>query len=113
MNVDNLVYLSRFLERWAEWGDLSDIYSDCQRMAFPLIPPWEFAMDVSRLRNVACYTSHSTCPNALVQPFLHDHNNLSFPHLMLFAMENIPPLREICLDYGVADKWTGKLPIWN
>ncbi|PSS35639.1 Histone-lysine N-methyltransferase family member protein [Actinidia chinensis var. chinensis] len=34
-----------------------------------------------------------------------------FPHLMLFAMENIPPLRELSLDYGVADEWTGKLRI--
>ncbi|KAL3506256.1 hypothetical protein ACH5RR_031638 [Cinchona calisaya] len=113
MNGDSLVYPSRFPERWAEWGDLSDIYSDYQRPAFPSIPPLDFAMDVSRLRNVACYISHSSSPNALVQPVLYDHNNLSFPHLMLFAMENIPPLREISLDYGVADEWTGKLPICN
>ncbi|KAL3506253.1 hypothetical protein ACH5RR_031635 [Cinchona calisaya] len=113
MNGDNLVYPGRFPGRWAEWGDLSNIHSDYQRPTFPLIPPLDFAMDVSRLRNVACYIRHSSSPNALVQPVLHDHNNLSFPHLMLFAMENIPPLREISLDYGVADKRTGKLLICN
>ncbi|XP_027118912.2 histone-lysine N-methyltransferase family member SUVH9-like [Coffea arabica] len=111
MNGDSLVYPSRFPDRWAEWGDLTDIFPDYKRPEHPSIPPLDFAMDVSRLRNVACYISHSSNPNALVQPVLYDHNNVSFPHLMLFAMENIPPLREISLDYGIADEWTGKLPI--
>jgi euchromatic histone-lysine N-methyltransferase len=57
--------------------------------------------------------SHSSAPNVLVQFVLYDHNNLMFPHIMLFAMENIPPLRELSLDYGVADEWTGKLAICN
>ncbi|XP_016446473.1 histone-lysine N-methyltransferase family member SUVH9 [Nicotiana tabacum] len=113
MNGDSLVYPSRFPERWAEWGDLSQIYPDYVRPAYPSIPPLDFAMDVSRMRNVACYMSHSSSPNVLVQPVLYDHNTVSFPHLMLFAMENIPPLREISIDYGVADEWTGKLAICN
>ncbi|KAK4358157.1 hypothetical protein RND71_023767 [Anisodus tanguticus] len=109
MNGDRLVYPSRFPERWAEWGDLSQIYFDYVRPAYPSIPPLDFAMDVSRMRNVACYISHSSSPNAMVQPVLYDHNHVSFPHLMLFAMENIPPLKEVRIDYGVADEWTGKL----
>ncbi|KAK9931302.1 hypothetical protein M0R45_018581 [Rubus argutus] len=80
---------------------------------FPAIPPLDFAMDVSKMRNVACYMSQSTTPNVMVQLVLYDHNNLMFPHLMLFAMENIPPLRELSLDYGVAEEWTGKLAICN
>ncbi|PSS23921.1 Histone-lysine N-methyltransferase family member protein [Actinidia chinensis var. chinensis] len=111
MNGDSLVYPNRFAERWAEWGDLSHIFSDYVRPAHPSIPPLDFAMDVSRMRNVACYISQSSSPNILVQLVLYDHNNLMFPHLMLFAMENIPPLRELSLDYGVADEWTGKLRI--
>ncbi|KAK3023382.1 hypothetical protein RJ639_044238 [Escallonia herrerae] len=113
MNGDTLVYPNRFAERWAEWGDLSQIFSDYVRPTHPSIPPLDFAMDVSRMRNVACYMSHSSCPNVLVQHVLYDHNNVSFPHLMLFATENIPPLRELSLDYGVADEWAGKLPICN
>lgn len=113
MNGDTLVYPNRFAERWAEWGDLSQIFSDYVRPTHPSIPPLDFAMDVSRMRNVACYMSHSVCPNVLVQLVLYDHNSVSFPHLMLFAMENIPPLRELSIDYGVADEWTGKLPICN
>ncbi|KAK4341634.1 hypothetical protein RND71_040135 [Anisodus tanguticus] len=111
MNGDSLVYPSRFPERWAEWGDLSQIYPNYVRPAYPSIPPLDFAMDVSRMRNVACYMSHSSSPNVMVQPVLYDHNHVSFPHVMLFAMENIPPLKEISIDYGVADEWTGKLAI--
>jgi len=113
MNGDTLIYPNRFSSRWAEWGDLSQIFTDYVRPSYPLVPPLDFAMDVSRMRNVACYMSHSTTPNVLVQFVLYDHNNLMFPHLMLFAMENIPPMRELSLDYGVADEWTGKLSICN
>ncbi|GFZ10704.1 SU(VAR)3-9 homolog 9 [Actinidia rufa] len=113
MNGDSLVYPNRFAERWAEWGDLSNVFTDYMRPVYPSIPPLDFAMDVSRMRNVACYMSHSSSPNVLVQLVLYDHNNLLFPHLMLFAMENIPPLRELSLDYGVADEWNGKLRICN
>ncbi|KAK9062577.1 hypothetical protein SSX86_019764 [Deinandra increscens subsp. villosa] len=113
MNGDNLIYPNRFVERWAEWGDLSQIFSDYVRASYPSVPPLDFAMDVSRMRNVACYLSHSLCPNVLVQLVLYDHSNYAFPHLMLFAMENIPPMRELSLDYGEADEWTGKLSICN
>lgn len=110
---DTLVYPSRFAERWAEWGDLSQIYSDYVRPSYPAIPPLDFAMDVSSMRNVACYISHSNSPNVFAQFVLFDHNNVMFPRTMLFAMENIPPLRELSLDYGVAEEWTAKLAICN
>ncbi|XP_058095018.1 histone-lysine N-methyltransferase family member SUVH9-like [Magnolia sinica] len=109
MNGDSLIHPSRFPERWVEWGDLSNIFPRYERPASPLLPPLGFAMDVSSMRNVACYFSHSCSPNVLVQFVLFDHYDLSYPHLMLFAMENIPPLRELSIDYGVADEWAGKL----
>ncbi|GFP83442.1 histone-lysine n-methyltransferase family member suvh9 [Phtheirospermum japonicum] len=113
MNGDSLVYPRRFSERWKEWGNLSDVFADFVTPSYPSIPPLDFAMDVSRMRNVACYMSHSSSPNVFVQLVLYDHNNVSFPHLMLFAMENIPPMRELSLDYGVADEGMGKLAICN
>ncbi|ESW25106.1 hypothetical protein PHAVU_003G007700 [Phaseolus vulgaris] len=113
MNGDSLIYPNRFTARWAEWGDLSMIDSNYVRPSYPSIPPLDFALDVSRMRNVACYVSHSSTPNVLVQFVLYDHNNLMFPHLMLFAMENIPPMRELSLDYGVPDEFSGKLSISN
>ncbi|XP_019180766.1 PREDICTED: histone-lysine N-methyltransferase family member SUVH9-like [Ipomoea nil] len=113
MNGDSLVYPSRFAQRWAEWGDVSQIYPNYVHPTYPSVPPLGFAMDVSKMRNVACYMSHSSSPNIFVQLVLYDHNNVCFPRLMLFAMENIPPLRELSIDYGVADEWTGKLAICN
>ncbi|KAL0414172.1 UNVERIFIED_CONTAM: Histone-lysine N-methyltransferase family member SUVH9 [Sesamum radiatum] len=113
MNGDSLIYPSRFAERWREWGNLSEVFCDYKCPEDPSTPPLDFAMDVSRMRNVACYMSHSSSPNVLVQLVLYDHNNVSFPHLMLFAMENIPPMRELSLDYGVADEYMGKLAICN
>lgn len=110
---DALIYPNQFPERWAEWGDLSQIYSNYVRPSYPSIPPLDFALDVSTMRNVACYMSHSSVPNVFVQFVLYDHNNLMFPHLMLFAMENIPPLTELSLDYEVAGDGTGKLSICN
>ncbi|MED6152441.1 Histone-lysine N-methyltransferase member suvh2 [Stylosanthes scabra] len=113
MNGDALIYPNRFSQRWAEWGDLSPVNPEYQRPSYPSIPPLDFSLDVSTVRNVACYMSHSSSPNVMVQFVLFDHNNLMFPHIMLYAMENIPPLRELSLDYGVADEWTGKLSICN
>eukprot|EP00268_Persea_americana_P030655 TRINITY_DN2970_c0_g1_i7.p1 TRINITY_DN2970_c0_g1~~TRINITY_DN2970_c0_g1_i7.p1 ORF type:complete len:691 (-),score=102.33 TRINITY_DN2970_c0_g1_i7:299-2371(-) len=111
MNGDNLIHPNRFPGRWVEWGDISSVFPQYIRPAFPTLPQLNFAMDVSRMRNVACYFSHSSSPNVLVQFVLYDHYNVLYPHLMLFAMENIPPLRELSIDYGLADGWTGKLSL--
>ncbi|GJW20363.1 histone-lysine N-methyltransferase family member SUVH9-like protein [Tanacetum coccineum] len=115
MNEDALVYPNRFGERWAEWGDLSQIFTDYVRLSYPSIRPLDYGMDVSRVRNLACYMSHSACPNILVQLVLYEHSHYAFPHLMLFAMENIPPLRELSLDYGAAppNEASPKLAICN
>lgn len=109
MNGDSLVYPNRFPNRWLEWGDISLVFPEYVRPSLPSLPQLSFAIDVSTMRNVACYFSHSCSPNVLVQFVLYDHCNPLYPHLMLFAMENIPPLRELSIDYGVGDAWTGKL----
>lgn len=113
MNGDSLIYPNRFAGKWAEWGDLSRIFPNYVCPSYPSVPPLDFAMDVSKMRNVACYISHSSTPNVFVQYVLYDHNNISFPRLMLFALENIPPLRELSIDYGVADEWSAKPMICN
>ncbi|CAA0827100.1 Histone-lysine N-methyltransferase family member SUVH9 [Striga hermonthica] len=113
MNGDSLIYPDRFGERWREWGNLSEVFADFLPSSYPSLPPLDFSMDVSRMRNLACYISNSTSPNVFVQPVLYDHTNVSFPRLMLFAMENIPPMRELSLDYGVATESTGKLALCN
>ncbi|THU65551.1 hypothetical protein C4D60_Mb05t04840 [Musa balbisiana] len=104
-----LVHPGQFPERWKEWGDVSDILTDYVSPNFPSLPSLNFSIDVSTSRNVACYLSHSCCPNVFVQFVLFDHNNVSYPHVMVFAMENIPPLRELSIDYGIGDESVGKL----
>ncbi|KAJ6792632.1 histone-lysine N-methyltransferase family member SUVH9-like [Iris pallida] len=110
-NGDGFVFPNRFPERWVEWGDVSDVFPDYVPARVPSLPGLDFAIDVSRARNVACYMSHSSSPNVFLQFVLYDHYNVAFPHLMIFALENIPPLRELSIDYGmaVAEEWVGKL----
>ncbi|GKA92289.1 histone-lysine N-methyltransferase family member SUVH9-like protein, partial [Tanacetum coccineum] len=95
-----LIFPNKFEERWAEWGDLSQIFTNYVRSSYPSIPPLDYGMDVSRVRNLACYMNHCASLNVLVKLVLYEHSHYAFPHLMLFAMENIPPLRELSLDYG-------------
>jgi len=108
-NGDCLVRPNRFPPRWLDWGDISDVNPEYVAPDYPALPELNFAIDVSRARNVACYFSHSCSPNVFVQFVLFDHYNASYPHLMIFAMENIPPLRELSIDYGMVDEWVGKL----
>ncbi|AES92581.1 histone-lysine N-methyltransferase, suvh protein, putative [Medicago truncatula] len=49
---------------------------------------------MSTMRNVSSNTSQRPTSNALVQ---FHHHNLNFPHLMMIAMENIPPTRDLSL----------------
>ncbi|TVU39492.1 hypothetical protein EJB05_12914, partial [Eragrostis curvula] len=103
-NGDCLVRPNRFPARWSEWGDISDVYPGYVAPKQPAHPELNFAIDVSRARNVACYFSHSCSPNVFAQFVLFDHYNAAYPHLMIFAMENIPPLRELSIDYGMVDE---------
>lgn len=109
MNGDSLVCPGRFPGRWVEWGDISDVFPDYVPPDFPSLPDLSCSIDVSRARNVACYLSHSCSPNVFVQFVVYDHYNVSYPHLMIFATENIPPLRELSIDYGVVEEWVARL----
>lgn len=50
--------------------------------------------------NVARFLNHSCSPNLLWQAVQYDHGNDSYPHIMFFAMEHIPPMTELTYDYG-------------
>lgn len=60
-----------------------------------------FIIDASKMGNVSRFINYSSFPNAnvFVQFVLHDHLDCRFPHVMLFALYNIPPLTELLLDY--------------
>lgn len=96
-----LIDPSSFPARWLQWGDLSAVFPEYVPPDFPPLPELNYSMDVTKLRNVACYLTHSRSPNVFLQYVLFDHYNELYPHLMVFAMENIPPFRELSIDYGM------------
>ncbi|KAJ7515986.1 hypothetical protein O6H91_22G037200 [Diphasiastrum complanatum] len=60
----------------------------------------KLAIDASNYGNVGRFINHSCSPNLFAQCVLFDHHDVRIPHIMLFAMENIPPLTELTYDYG-------------
>lgn len=58
-----------------------------------------YTIDAKDLGNVARFINHSCSPNLYAQNVLYDSDDLRFPHVMLIAMERIPPMRELTYDY--------------
>ncbi|XWS37000.1 hypothetical protein CRYUN_Cryun19dG0005700 [Craigia yunnanensis] len=59
-----------------------------------------FTIDAAQFGNVGRFINHSCSPNLFAQNVLFDHDNRSMPHIMLFAMEDIPPLKELTYHYN-------------
>jgi euchromatic histone-lysine N-methyltransferase len=91
----------KFPARWREWGDASAALPDEGPSRFPQCPAPEYLLDVSLRRNFAAYICHSGAPNAFVEFVIRGDENESCPHLMVFAMETIPPMCELSIDYGL------------
>uniref|UniRef100_A0A0A9FH02 SET domain-containing protein n=1 Tax=Arundo donax TaxID=35708 RepID=A0A0A9FH02_ARUDO len=101
MEDRSIIDPNRFPERWREWGDASSVEPNDKRPQFPQFLGPGYLLDVSEKRNVACYISHSSTPNVFLQFVIRGNEDESCPHLMVFAMETIPPMRELSIDYGV------------
>nr|GMD77238.1 histone-lysine N-methyltransferase family member SUVH9-like [Ipomoea batatas] len=92
----------RFAQRWQSCEIVSQIYPNYCMPNLSSVPPLGFAMDVSKMRNVACYMSHVPVRTVFVQLVLTMiMNNVCSPDLWLFWMENIPPFKELSIDYWV------------
>ncbi|KAL6644121.1 hypothetical protein ACP70R_018887 [Stipagrostis hirtigluma subsp. patula] len=87
---------------WAKWGNnISGVIPRYKPPVVMGVPDVRcFVMDMTVGRNVGCYLSDSPNPNVFAQFVLFDHYNLAWPHVMIFALEDIPPLKELGLDYG-------------
>ncbi|KAL8063428.1 hypothetical protein ABFX02_01G025700 [Erythranthe guttata] len=82
--------------------DIGQNYSDC-----PSLKPEEqhseesgYTIDAAHYGNVGRFINHSCSPNLYAQNVIHDHDDRKMPHVMLFAMENIPPLQELTYHYN-------------
>ncbi|CAM0884674.1 unnamed protein product [Alopecurus aequalis] len=99
----------KFPPRWREWGDASAAAglpdNDVVNVRPPPFPPQcpapAYVLDVSKRRNFGPYICHSGAPNTFVQFVVRGGESESCPHLMVFASETIPPLSELCIDYGI------------
>lgn len=61
-----------------------------------------FTIDAATKGNVGRFINHSCSPNLYAQNVLYDHNDKRIPHVMFFAMDNIPPLQELTYHYNYA-----------
>ncbi|KAL1194776.1 Histone-lysine N-methyltransferase, H3 lysine-9 specific SUVH5 [Cardamine amara subsp. amara] len=59
-----------------------------------------FTIDAARKGNIGRFINHSCSPNLYAQDVLYDHEDSSIPHVMFFAVDNIPPLQELSYDYN-------------
>ncbi|PAN36765.1 hypothetical protein PAHAL_6G308300 [Panicum hallii] len=101
MEDRSIIDPKRFPERWKEWGDGSAVDPSIRGPQFAEFAGPGYLLDVSQKRNVACYISHSCTPNVFLQFVVRGNEDERYPHLMVFAMETIPPMRELSIDYGI------------
>ncbi|CAH2061457.1 unnamed protein product [Thlaspi arvense] len=59
-----------------------------------------FTVDAAKKGNIGRFINHSCSPNLYAQNVLYDHEDKRIPHVMLFAMDNIPPLQELTYHYN-------------
>lgn len=59
-----------------------------------------FTIDALTYGNVGRFINHSCAPNLWAQNVIYDNDDKRMPHVMLFAMENIPPLKELTYSYN-------------
>nr|CAD1835052.1 unnamed protein product [Ananas comosus var. bracteatus] len=82
------------------WEGLSSSIPSLQKGAHCEGEEGGFAVDASECGNVGRFINHSCTPNLYAQNLLYDHDDMSMPHIMFFASENIPPLVELTYHYN-------------
>ncbi|KAI5081457.1 hypothetical protein GOP47_0004640 [Adiantum capillus-veneris] len=97
-------------ETTPRWGDVPNVIPDRPSSTTnPDAGKPELIVDASEVGNVARFINHSCSPNLLVQKVLSGHEDVRYPQFKLFAIDNIPPLRELTFDYGYpADQELGR-----
>lgn len=95
---DYLLRANHMYESRTDLDCISDVLSE-QNQGTYTKPHFNIAIDASKMGNVSRFFNHSCSPNLFWQSILYDHHDTQFPHIMFFAVENIPPLTELTYDY--------------
>ncbi|GER40380.1 histone-lysine N-methyltransferase [Striga asiatica] len=82
--------------------NLSDscLNAEDEALSAELVGEGGYTIDACRHGNVGRFINHSCAPNLYAQNVIYDHDDMKMPHVMLFAMENIPPLKELTYHYN-------------
>ena len=100
-NKEFILDLRRAPIKTPRWGNVPNIFpnrSPSDIMSDVGTP--KLIIDANQCGNVARFINHSCSPNLLIQKVLSHHQHAKLPQIKLFAMDNIPPLRELTFDYG-------------
>lgn len=97
---DYVLDLRRLPKNNPQWGDVSKFVGSQASQAGHDVTRPELIIDSSQTGNVARFINHSCSPNLLVQCVVRGHQDTRWSRVMLFAMDNIPPFRELTIDYG-------------
>lgn len=98
---EHVLDLRRLPKNKTRWGDVSGLFTDSPPLdGMPNAAEPEIILDATLVGNVARFINHSCSPNLLVQKVLSEHQDVRYPQIKLFAMDNIPPMRELTFDYG-------------
>ncbi|KAK4388881.1 Histone-lysine N-methyltransferase, H3 lysine-9 specific SUVH5 [Sesamum angolense] len=81
------------------YGD-SSLKSEDQANSVELMEEVGYTIDAAQYGNIGRFINHSCLPNLYAQNMIYDHDDKKMPHVMLFAMENIPPLQELTYHYN-------------
>ncbi|TVU29003.1 hypothetical protein EJB05_20545, partial [Eragrostis curvula] len=117
-------YIGEILEDQEAQERMSDEYLFAAGNNYYIVPRWKglckkipslqdgpsedeeivFAVDAVSSGNFARYINHGCTPNLFPQNVLFDHDDKRMPHIMFFATEDIPPLKELSYDYNYGDE---------
>ncbi|KAL2236981.1 uncharacterized protein LOC105164786 [Sesamum indicum] len=81
------------------YGD-SSLKSEDQASSVEHIEEVGYTIDAAQYGNIGRFINHSCLPNLYAQNVIYDHDDRKMPHVMLFAMDNIPPLQELTYHYN-------------
>ncbi|CAN4097803.1 unnamed protein product [Withania somnifera] len=85
--------------------DIGQNYSDCSvnssgQAELSEVVEEGYTIDAAQYGNIGRFINHSCLPNLYAQNALYDHEDKKIPHIMFFAADNIPPLRELSYHYN-------------